>query len=423
MTRNSLFATSAALTVGASMLALAVASNFDAGKAHTLATQLATTVSETARSVTQSEPQSGAKPAPAAPAVEVVTVTTQVLAQYEEFTGRFEAVDHVEIRARVSGYLDTVHFKPGQRVSAGDLLFTIDPRPFEARLAEARAALVQAEAGVSFAESQVERARELSRQGHTSDATLDEREQEFANAKAAITAAEARLQSAELDLSFTRVKAPVSGRVSDDAITVGNLVAGGTNAPVLTTLVSTEPIHFVFDATEQQLLARIRDDIDNGDVRDRLDGTPVSVRLIDEQAFDHPGQIDFIDNRLDLATGTIRGRAVLDNPRGVLTPGMFGRMRLANSSPAKVALIPDEAIGTNQTEKFVWALDADNKAERRVVEIGGKRGRLRVITSGLSAGERIVTSGLHRVASGRTVQPQPTRLAKTAETSKTSSSN
>lgn len=416
MSRTSLSATVAALALGVSAAALAVASDFDPAKARALAGETWSKLIATANAATSDETAAPSATAPQAPAVQVTTVTTESITQWEEYTGRFEAVDEVQVRARVSGYLEAVHFSPGQDVAKGDLLFTIDQRPFEARVAEARAALRQAEAEVTLARNELARARQLSDRGHTSQAVFEQRQQQHSNAEAAVAAAQARLNTAELDLGFTEIRAPVAGRISDDAVTPGNLIAGGVSSPVLTTIVSASPIHFVFDATEQQLLSRMRGGDAERDVRERMTGAEVEVRLIDETNFNHRGHIDFIDNRLDRLTGTIRGRAVLDNPNGLLTPGMFGRMRLATDTPARVALIPDQAIGTDQTKKFVWVLDADNRAQRRVVELGSKRGRYRIVTKGLSDGERIVTSGLHRVASGRAVSPQRTRLARAADT-------
>ncbi|MEM7775586.1 MAG: efflux RND transporter periplasmic adaptor subunit [Pseudomonadota bacterium] len=409
---SSLLAVTAALAMGGSVLALGVASNFDAERAKTIVAALAHAAVSQAHAAMSAEGPAPARSQAAAPSVAVLTVSTNEVTQWEEFTGRFEAVDHVDVRARVSGYLEAVHFKAGQMVNAGDLLFTIDRRPFEARVSEARAALTQAEATRAAARSALTRAQQLTNRGHSSQAVLDEREEQFATAEAAVVAAKARLRSVELDLTFTEIRAPVDGRISDDAVTPGNLITGGASSSVLTTIVSTAQLHFVFDATEQQLLSRIRTGGNRQDVRERLNGMPVQVRLIDESSFGHAGHIDFVDNTIDRLTGTIRARAILDNQNGVLTPGMFGRMRLADANRVRVALIPDQAIGTDQTQKFVWVLNRDDKAERRPVEIAGKRGQLRIVTKGLADGERVVTSGLHRVASGRQVNPRPTRLAR-----------
>ncbi|MBV6633822.1 MAG: efflux RND transporter periplasmic adaptor subunit [Alphaproteobacteria bacterium] len=347
-----------------------------------------------------------------APQVQVATAETQEIAQWDEYTGRFHAVDEVDIRARVSGYLEEIHFTPGDVVEQGDLLFTIDPRPFEAALKQAEAAVTEARAAQRLARSELERARRLVGQGHVSQSVYDTRQQEADSASASLAAAQAAVEQAALDLGFTQIHAPVTGRISDDAISVGNLVAAGSAAQALTTIVSTNPIHFVFDATEQQFLQYVRG-AGADKLRDMAATIPVDVTLIDEAEFAHAGHIDFIDNRLDQGTGTIRGRAVLNNDDGMLTPGMFGRLRLAASQPSDLVLIPDHAIGSDQTRKFVWVVDGDNTVSRRVVTLGGRHQGLRIIETGLFAGERIVTSGLHMVGDGVTIDPieAPVQLA------------
>jgi RND family efflux transporter MFP subunit len=352
----------------------------------------------------------------APPVVEFTPVVTRKIVEWQEYTGRFEAVDEVDVRARVSGYLDAVHFKPGQRVAAGEKLFTIDQRPFKATVAEAEARLAQAQSAVHHAVAEFERTKKLAAQGHASQSVLETRQQEADAARAAVGVAEAQLRRANLDLGFTIIHAPVSGRISDERITPGNLIEGGANSPILTTIVSISPIHFFFDATEQQLLSRLRA-TGGASLREKIAGAKVQVRLIDEDEFEDSGTVDFVDNRIDEGTGTIRGRAVFDNRDEIFTPGMFGRLRLAEPELAEVALIPDKAIGTDQTQKFVWVLDQEDKARRRVIVTGQKRGDMRIVKSGLKDGERVITSGLHRVASGRQVTPKPTQIAGAAVSS------
>ncbi|MGS4887947.1 efflux RND transporter periplasmic adaptor subunit [Roseibium sp. MB-4] len=335
------------------------------------------------------------------PVVDVVAAETRSITEWDEFSGRFEAIDEVAIRARVSGYLDAIHFEPGDIVEKGDLLFTIDPRPFETALAEAEARLGEARAAANLAEKELQRARRLTDNGHTSQSVLDERIHESERAAASIAAAEAAVSRAKLDLGFTQIHAPVTGRISDDFVSPGNLIAAGANAQSLTEIVSLNPIHFVFDATEQQYLEYMRA-ASASSLREMAGQTPVAVRLVDEPEFTHSGEIDFIDNRIDRSTGTIRGRAVFENSDGVLTPGMFGRLRLATAEDAIRVLIPERAIGSDQTTKFVWVVDDVGTVSRRSITLGDRYAGARVV-EGLSAGEQVVVSGLHMVGPGAQV--------------------
>ncbi|MEM9764135.1 MAG: efflux RND transporter periplasmic adaptor subunit [Pseudomonadota bacterium] len=336
------------------------------------------------------------------PSVDVVAAAAQQVTRWDEFTGRFEAVDEVAIRARVSGHLDAVHFRAGEVVEKGDLLFTIDPRPFEAAVVEAEARLAEARAALTLAENELARQSQLQARGHVSQSVLDAAVQEASAATARIAAAEASLESARLDLGFTRIHAPVTGRISDDAVSAGNLIAAGAGAEVLTTIVSLDPIHFVFDASEQQYLEYMRATAESG-LRATAGQTRVAVRLIDEPDFAHEGSIDFVDNRIDRATGTIRGRAVLANGDGVLTPGMFGRLRLATAENAETVLIPEEAIGSDQGTKFAMVVTADGTVARRVLTLGDRHEGLRIVEAGIEAGEQVVVSGLHFARPGATV--------------------
>lgn len=364
------------------------------------------------RAVAAPADEVASKKSPPPPTVEYSVVEQRKLVQWQEYTGRFAAIDAVDVRARVSGYIDSVHFTAGQRINTGDTLVTIDPRPFEAAVAEAEARLSQAKSAAELAEAELERARPLAKDGYTSQSVFDQRKQQVQAAKAAVGVAEAQLTRSRLDLGFTKITAPVSGRISNERVTPGNLIEGGAQSPVLTTIVSVSPIYFYFDATEQQLLSRLRES-GGSELREKIANAPAEVRLIDEATFKTAGKVDFVDNQLDESTGTIRARAVFDNAAEIFAPGMFGRLRLAEPTEEEVALVMDKAIGTDQTQKYVWVLDDDNKAQRRIITIGQKRGDLRIVTSGLTGGERVVTSGLHLVGPGREVLPKQTSVAET----------
>ncbi|MGF1551070.1 MAG: efflux RND transporter periplasmic adaptor subunit [Paracoccaceae bacterium] len=346
--------------------------------------------------------------APPAPVVDVVAAEAHAIDRFDAFTGRFEAADEIAVRARVEGRLDAVHFRPGQIVERGDLLFTLDARPFEAALAEAEARVAEARAARRLAEAELTRQQRLRDGGHVSEAVLDEAVQAAEAAGAAIAAAEAAAHRARLDLDFTRIHAPVTGRISDDAVSPGNLIAAGAAGAVLTTIVSLDPIHFVFDATERQYLDYLRA-TEGTDLRERAGTTPVAVRLIDEPDFAHEGAIDFVDNRLDRATGTIRGRAVLANPDGLLTPGMFGRLRLVTAEAAETVLIPEHAVVSDGPGKAVWVVADDGTVTRRAVALGERAEGLRIVETGLAAGERVAVSALHALGQGARVDAREPR--------------
>ncbi|MEM7745655.1 MAG: efflux RND transporter periplasmic adaptor subunit [Pseudomonadota bacterium] len=353
--------------------------------------------------------------APPPPTVDVVAASARSIVEWDEFAGRFQAADEVQIRSRISGYLEDVHFQPGQLVEAGDLLFTIDARPFQAALAEAEARLKEARAAASLAETELARAQQLRDGGHISASVMDARAQEAASAEASIAAAAAVVEQARLNLGYTEIHAPVTGRISDDAVSPGNLIAAGASAVALTTIVSIDPIHFVFDATEQQYLEYVRATRVDG-LRDRARQTPVAVSLIDEPGFAHEGTIDFVDNQIDRLTGTIRGRAVFDNSDGVLTPGMFGRLRLATAQDVDRVLIPERAIGSDQSTKFVWVVMDSGTVTRRLVELGDQHEGLRIVLSGVQAGDQVVVGGLHMLGEGapvtaRVIEDDPVHVA------------
>lgn len=337
------------------------------------------------------EDKAAAPPPPPAPEVTVAAPLLKEIVEWDEYTGRFEAVERVEIRARVSGYMDKVLFKEGQQVSAGQSLFVIDQRPF-------RIALDRTTAQYELARKENERAESLQRTSAASVARLDQTVE-------ALRAAKADLDRAKLDMLFTEIKAPISGRISRNYVDVGNLVNGDTQAAtLLTTIVSENPIHFYFEISEQQLLKYSRLDKNGSRQTSRDTANPIYIRLQDEKDFGHVGRMDFVDNEIDPGTGTMQGRAILDNPDGILTPGLFGRARLPGSGIYQAILVPDAAIGTDQSRKFVTIVNAEGKAEMRFVEPGPIRASgLRIIRKGLGADDKIVINGLQRARPGTPV--------------------
>jgi RND family efflux transporter MFP subunit len=308
----------------------------------------------------------------------------------------------------VSGYLDKVHFKDGQIVKQGDPLFNIDRRPFETAAAQARATLAQARANLAFTESDLTRASQLVRDRTITEQAFEQRTQAKRVAEASVAAQEAALRQAELDLQFTELKAPVTGRIGDRRVSEGNLVTGGTggNTTLLATIVSIDPIRFEFTFDEASFLRYERLSKEGKDVASRSAGVAVSVKLIDEAVFGHTGKMDFVDNVIERASGTIRGRAVLANPNGVFTPGMFGRVRVPGSPPYEALLLPDSAIASEQVRKFVFAVDGENTARTKYVTLGQLAGNLRVIKDGIGPDDRIIVNGLLRARAGAKVTPQ-----------------
>src|SRR5512139_809550 len=297
--------------------------------------------------------QQGGGPPP--PAVTVAKPVKRTVFDYDEYVGRFTAINSVEVRARVSGYLDKVHFKDGQLVKQGDLLFTIDKRPFQNTLDQARANLDQAKSNLAFTESDYTRGQQLVRDKTITDQTFEQRAQAFRNAKASVTANEAAVRQAELDLEFTELRAPVDGRIGDRRVSPGNLVTGGSggNTTLLATIVSTDPIYFEFTFDEASYLRYERLSKNGQELASRGAGVTVKLKLIDEANFEHEGRMDFVDNVIDRSTGTIRGRAVFANPGNVFTPGMFARVRVPASPPYEALLVPDAAVGAEQARKYV----------------------------------------------------------------------
>ena len=346
---------------------------------------------------------------PPPPAVTVAKPIKRTVVDYDEYVGRFAAINSVEIRARVSGYLDKLHFKDGQVVKQGDLLFTIDKRPFQNTLDQARANLVQAQSNVAFTESDYTRGQQLVRDKTITDQTFEQRAQAFRNAKASVSANEAAVRQAELDMEFTELRAPMNGRIGDRRVSPGNLVTGGTggNTTLLATIVSIDPIYFEFTFDEASYLRYERLSTAGQDVASRNAGVQVALKLIDESDFDHEGRMDFVDNVIDRSTGTIRGRAVLANSKEIFTPGMFARVRVPGTAPYEALLVPDAAIGTEQARRFVMVVDDQDTARPKYVTLGQvTKDGLRAIKDGIGPDDRIVVSGLMQARPGQKVKPE-----------------
>jgi RND family efflux transporter MFP subunit len=341
--------------------------------------------------------------APPAPQVTVAAAISRKVTDSDEFTGRFEAVERVEVRPRVSGYISSVNFKDGSEVRKGDVLFVIDPRPYVAERDKARAQLAQARSQLTLARSERDRATKLLAQHALSQEEFDTRASGLEQGQANVEAAQAALDAAALNLDFTRVTAPISGRISRALVTSGNFVTNGQT--LLTTLVSLDPIYVAFDGGEQEYLGSIRNAREPADGSQRA-RNPVQVGLANETAFPHEGVMVFVDNALDPTTGTIRSRALLDNHDRQFTPGLFARIRLLGRTQHDAVLVNDSAIGTDQTVRYVLVVGKDNKVEYRPVQLGSVVDGLRVVQSGLTAGEVIVVNGLQRVRPGAQVAAQ-----------------
>jgi multidrug efflux system membrane fusion protein len=353
----------------------------------------------------QGQPPAADRPPPA---VTVSKPVQRTIVDQDEYVGRFIAIDSVEVRARVSGYLDEVHFQDGQTVKQGDLLFTIDKRPFQASLDQAKANLAQAKANLAFAQADLARGQQLVRDRTITEQIFDQRTQAAHVAEASVQAQDAAVHQAMLDLEFTALKAPVSGRIGDRRVSPGNLVTGGTsgNTTLLATIVSLDPIRFEFTFDEAAYLRYERLSQQGKDVTGREGSGFVSLRLIDEPDFKHSGRMDFVDNVIDRASGTIRGRAVFSNPNGLFTPGMFGRVRVPGSPAYPALLVPDVSIGSEQARKYVLVLDDQNVARLKYVVLGDTFDGLRVVKDGLGADDRVVVNGVARIRAGQKVTPE-----------------
>ncbi|WP_118135624.1 efflux RND transporter periplasmic adaptor subunit [Oceanicella sp. SM1341] len=342
------------------------------------------------------------------PAVTVAKPVVRDIVEVDEFAGRFEAVDAVEIRARVGGYLDSVHFEDGALVEQGDLLFTIDQRAYTSAVNQARSEVDVAQSRLSFAKVEFERAEALESRGNLSTSALDDRRREYDGARALLAGAQAALERAELDLEFSAVRAPISGRIDRRRLSVGNLVQPDTT--VLTTIVTRDPIDFYFNIDERRFLAYARDLRGRSEVINRGGGLKVLVKLADSREAPVEGVLNFAENRIDDATGTMRLRARFPNPDGVLQAGMFGRISVPGSLPHPGVMLPDEAISSDQGRRVVFVVAEDGTVSTRPVRPGPRIDGYRVIREGLTGEETVVVNGLMRVRPGAQVAPEMTEL-------------
>jgi membrane fusion protein, multidrug efflux system len=344
--------------------------------------------------------------AAAAPPVTVAQPTKRTVTDWDEFTGRFEAVEEVQVRARVGGFVTSIQFRDGAFVNTGDLLYVIDARPFEAVAAQADGQLADAHAKAELAKRELDRALTLNQTQAVSDSIVDQRRQTLQAARAAQMQAEGLLKAAQLNIEFTHVIAPIGGRVSRHLVSVGNLVQGSDGAStLLTSIVSLDPIYVYFDMDEATYVKNNRLYFEGRRPSSRENPNPVQVTLVGETKPSHEGKMDFIDNRLDVSTGTLRGRAVIPNKDFSILPGQFGRVRLIGSSPYEALLIPDTAVATDQSRKIVFVVKEDDTVEARPVILGPLDEGLRVIREGLKPEDRVIVEGLQRARVGAKVAP------------------
>jgi len=344
---------------------------------------------------------------PPAPQVSVAAALERDVTEWDEFTGRLEAVESVEVRPRVTGYIESVNFSEGSQVRKGDLLFVIDPRPYRAELSRAEAELARAVARAELAASDAARSEKLVDIKAVSREEYDARINASREAKADVAAARAAVDAAKLNLEFTRITSPIDGRVSKAVVTAGNLVTGGSNAAtLLTTVVSLDPMYVSFEGDEQiylkyNELSRRGERASSRDARN-----PVLMGLANEDGYPHHGAMVFVDNQVDPRTGTIRARAAFENKDGYLTPGLFARVKLLGHNSYHAVLVDDRAIGTDQSQKFVYVVDADNKIAYRPVKVGRLTDGLRIVQQGLQPGETVVVNGMQRIRPGVVVAPE-----------------
>jgi multidrug efflux system membrane fusion protein len=349
-----------------------------------------------------------ATPSPAVQAtpVSVATVVQSDVATWNEFSGRLEAVERVDIRSRVAGTVQGVHFREGALVKAGDLLLTIDPAPYKADVDRAEAQVFAAQSRLTNAKSNYERAKQLLADHAISQKEYDDSLNAQSEADGNLRAAKAQLQTAQLSLGYTQVRAPVSGRVGKLEITTGNLVAAGPGAPVLTTLVSVSPIYASFDADEQIVARALRELPAGASARAQIEKIPVQMGTVADTATPITGHLQLVDNQVDARSGTVRVRAVFDNADGTLMPGQFAHLRMGAVKPEPALMINERAVGTDQNKKFVMVVGTDDKAAYREVTLGANVDGLRIVTSGLKPNERVVVNGLQRVRPGSLIAPQ-----------------
>ena len=353
--------------------------------------------------------------APQATPVSVATVVQSDVATWDEFSGRLEAVERVDIRSRVAGTIQSVHFREGALVTKGDLLITIDPAPYAADVERAEAQVVAAQARMSYTKSEYERAKRLLDEHAIAQREFDERNNAYREADANLRAAQAAWQTAQLSLGYTQVRAPVSGRVGKLEITTGNLVAAGPGAPVLTTLVSVSPIYASFEADEQIVTRALQSLPSGSSARAQLERIPVQMGTAATLDTPFTGHLQLVDNQVDAKSGTVRVRAVFDNKDGTLIPGQFAKLRMGQVKNATALLINERAVGTDQNKKFVMVVGPDNTAAYREITLGAHVNGLRIVTTGLKPQERVVVNGLQRIRPGALVAPQAVDMELKAE--------
>ena len=350
--------------------------------------------------------QPPAATAPPPPKVTVSQPISRDVVEWEEYTGRLEAMESVEVRARVNGYLQSIHFKNGVSVKQGDLLFVIDSRPYQAELERAKADLGLATARLERTGKDLARAQMLVRSRAVSEEEVDTKISDQRQAQESVQAARAMVNAAQLNVEFTQVRAPISGRISRHFVSIGNLINGGTTqSTLLTTIVSLDPIYCYFEADERAYLKGMRQARNGDRTNGRAGKQPVYVGLADEEAFPHQGYIDFVDNRLDQNTGTITGRAVLPNPDLLLAPGLFARVRIPAGGKYKALMLPPEALGSDLSQQFVFVVDNQNLAQYRKVAMGPIIDGLRVIRDGLQPDDWVIVKGVQRAKTGAKVDP------------------
>jgi RND family efflux transporter MFP subunit len=353
-------------------------------------------------------------PAPPPPAVSVANPSEKEVVEWDEYTGRFDAVDIVEVRARISGFLDEVKFKDGAIVQKDDLLFVIDPRPFQRVLDRDRASLQGAKVALEFTEKDLERARPLVVNATISQQVFDQRTQAVRTAEANVLSAQASVRSAELDVEFTQIHAPITGRISRKLVSEGNYLTGGSGSgTLLTTIVSIDPIYFYFDISEADFLKYKRLVELKLLPSARENPNPVELGLQNDEGFPYKGKMNFVDNRIDQNTGSLRGRAVLSNPDGLFQPGLFARVRIAGSAQYKAILLPDAAIATDQSNRFVFVVAEDGTVSTKPVVLGPIIDGLRVIRSGVSTADWVIVNGIQRARTGIKVKPEKTTIGQT----------
>ena len=348
--------------------------------------------------------------------VEVATPVFDEITEWDEYTGRFEASDRVDVRARVSGFLDRVNFTDGQHVKKGDVLFSLDDRPFKIALSQATAEYSQAQASLKTAQDNYNRVESLRESGALSIEEYDRRKQALAFAQASVALSQSHVDKAQLDLQFTKVVAPISGLVSRHMVNEGNLIDGGTsNATLLTTIVATSPIYFYFTGSESDYLRYVRLARSGERGSMRTDTLPVFIKLQDEADFLHEAKMDFVDNEIDNSTGTIESRAILENKDQLLEPGMFGKARLMGSAEHEALMISDDVIGTNQSIRFVYVLGKDNTVEVKNITLGPLHTNgFRIVREGLTKDDKLIVNNIQKIQPGMKITPVETSLTEEA---------